>query len=142
MRGGEQRSRGGRKQSLMSGVDVIGNGGAFVRVENCFVLFFLSFLSIRVHKFCLFSFVWFCFHPHEVGVQFVMLLKGKCRRLVFVVTASVMVGDARRVFRGLAPTTLSFSFFLFLEARAIQSLFFCLNGTSHEPTFAIGTFKK
>ena len=49
-------------------------------------------------------------------MQFVILLKGKCGRLVFVVNASVMVGDMRRVFRGLAPTTLSF-FFSFLGSK-------------------------
>ena len=49
-----------------------------VGVENCFVLFFLFFLSIRVHKLCLFFFVWFCVHRYKMGVEFVLLLKKKC----------------------------------------------------------------
>ena len=41
---------------------------------------------------------------------------------MFVVTASKMVGDARHVFRRVAPTTF-LSFFLFLEARGITNGF-------------------
>ena len=57
-------------------------------------------------------------------MQSVMLLKRKCGGggLVFVVTASVMGGDARHVFRGVAPILL-FLFLLFLEVSAIQTVF-------------------
>ena len=57
-------------------------------------------------------------------MQFVMLLKGKCGGgLVFVVTASVMVGDARLVFREGRSHQFSFSFFL-LRSKRNTNVFF------------------
>ena len=76
MCGGEQRIRRGWKQSLMSGVDVIGNGGASVRGKNCIPSFVLLCYQFEFHVFFVVFFILFSFHLGEAA-QFVMVLKGK-----------------------------------------------------------------
>ena len=93
------------RQAMMTG-KALGDGT--VRGENCILSFVFTLLSIRVSWVLCCFLILFGFHLGEAGA----VCNGLEKENGWLVVTSVIVDDARRVFRGVTSTA-PFLFFLF-----------------------------